>query len=73
MVFEIANILTQDYDKETLSVKVPRVFDCFKTQDKDADIEIVTSPTLQPLRLMYNYNKVTNKIAHIFVNSRCLD
>ena len=71
MVFEIAYYMAQDYDKETLSIQIPRVFDFFKGQD--ADYEIVTCPTLQPLRLMYNYNKVTKKIAYVFINTRCLD
>ena len=50
---------------------MPDAFDYFKGQD--ADYELVTSPTLQPLRLMYNYNKVTKKIAYVFVNSACLE
>ena len=50
---------------------MPDAFDYFKSQD--ADFELVTSPTLQPLRLMYNYNKVTKKIAYVFVNSGCLE
>ena len=40
---------------------------------EDAQFEIVTSPTMQPLRLMYNHNKVTKTVAHIFVNTRCMD
>ena len=71
MVYEIVEALTQDYDIETLSIQIPRVFDYLKGDD--ANFEIVTSPTLQPLRLIYNYNKVTKKIAHVFVNTRCLD
>ena len=50
---------------------MPDAFDYFKSQH--ADFELVTSPTLQPLRLMYNYNKVSKKIAYVFVNSGCLE
>ena len=71
MVEEIAQTLSEDYDIETLSIQIPRVFNYLKTHD--AHLEIVTSPTLQPLRLMYNYNKVTKKIAHIFVNTHCIN
>ena len=30
MVFEIAYYMTQDYEKETLSIQIPRFFDFFK-------------------------------------------
>ena len=71
MVAEIAQTLSQEYDIETLSIQLPKVFNYMKGED--AQFEIVTSPTMQPLRLMYNHNKVTKTVAHIFVNTRCMD
>ena len=71
MAFEIAYTMCHDYDKGNITIQIPQLFDFFKGQD--ANLEIVTSPTLQPLRLMYSYNKVTRKIAHIFVNTKCLE
>ena len=71
MVLEICNSMNNDFDKETLSLKIPSFFECFKAQE--ATFDIVTSPTLQPLQLMYNYNKVTTKIAYVFVNTGCLN
>ena len=71
MIEEICQTLSEEYDIETLSIQIPKVFNYLKSTD--ADFEIVTSPTLQPLRFMYNYNKVTKKIAHIFVNTECMN
>ena len=71
MVLEICNSMNNDFDKETLSLKIPSFFECFKAQE--ATFDIVTSPTLRPLQLMYNYNKVTKKIAYVFVNTGCLN
>ena len=71
MVYEISQVLSQEYDIETLSIQIPRAFDFLKSDD--AHFEIVTSPTLQPIRLMYNHNKVTKTVAYVFVNTKCRD
>ena len=38
---------------------------------RDADFEMVTSNTLQPLNLIFAHNIVTRTIAYIFVNTEC--
>ena len=44
MVSEIVNNFMQKYDKDSLSIKVPQIFNTLKS--RDAKFEIVQSPTL---------------------------
>ena len=61
--------MNQRFDRTTLGLHIPSAFEQLK--GKDANFEMVTSNLLQPLRLFFSYNIVTNSIAHIFVNTHC--
>ena len=56
MIKDVANILLKRYERTTFSVQIPECFEDLK--GKDANFEVVTSGTLQPLRLIYSHNIV---------------
>ena len=56
------------YDRINLSIQFPLVFEQLK--GTDADFEMVTSNTIQPIKLLYQYNVVKKKFAAIFVNTK---
>ena len=62
MVKDITKALNRSYEKKTFSLKFPQAFDFLP------DIEKVSSSTLQPMRLFYKHNVVTESFAVIFVN-----
>ena len=64
---DVVDLLLQRYNRVTFSVQFPQCFDDLK--GRDANFEMVASNTLQPLKLVYNYNVVTRKVARIFVNT----
>ena len=59
-----------DFDKTTFCVQYISCFDDLK--GSDANFEMVASNTLQPVRLIYNHNIATTKIAAIFVHSKVM-
>ena len=68
MVCDIIHTLQQKFDRETLSCEIPDAFEYMK--GKDVKFEMVTSNTIQPTKMIYKHNVVTEKIAYIFVNSK---
>ena len=58
-----------DFDKSTFAVKFPECFDDLK--GSDANFEMVASQTLQPVKMFYCHNIITNTRAVVFVNTKC--
>ena len=69
MIKDITEMLTTDFDKEYLSIEIPKAFENLK--GRDAKFEMVTSNSLQPLHMIYEHNIVTRTIAYIFINTEC--
>ena len=69
MVQEVIEVLEHRFDPNTLLLQIPTAFDYLKGQD--ADFEMVTSNTIQPLRIEYRDNIVTESVAVVFVNTSC--
>ena len=69
MVDDITDTLVHRFDRSSLTLKIPGAFEHLK--GKDANFEMVTSNTLQPLSINYHHNIVTNSIAYIFVCAKC--
>ena len=66
MVHDIAVIMESRFDPKTLSLHIPIVFDQLKSED--AQLEMVTSNLIQPMRLFYSENIISHTRAVIFVN-----
>ena len=66
MVNDIAVIMESRFDPITLSLHIPIVFDQLKSED--AQLEMVTSNLIQPMRLFYSENIISHTCAVIFVN-----
>ena len=66
MINEIAHIFNMNYNKIDFTLPVPDCFDYL--QSTDANFETSMSNTLQPLKLKYENNLVTDKTAVVFVN-----
>ena len=69
MVADITNTLENRFDRNTLSLKIPAAFEHLK--GNDANFEMVTSNTLQPLNLHFHHNIITKSLAYIFVSEKC--
>ena len=69
MVADITNTLVNRFDRNTLSLKIPAAFEHLK--GNDANFEMVTSNTLQPLNLHFHHNIITKSVAYIFVSEKC--
>ena len=52
-----------------MKIDIPSCFEHLKGED--ANFEMVTSNSIQPLNLVYHHNLVTWSIAYIFVNTDC--
>ena len=57
MVFELAYIMTHRYDKNFLVLDLPEAFN--HLYSSDAVFETAASSTIQPVRLIYEFNVVT--------------
>ena len=55
------------YDKSTLTVEFPDILD--RLQGSDTNIEMVTSSTIQKLRISVQSFQITQSAAYIFSNS----
>ena len=64
MVHDTKNALEQRFDKKTLTLEIPKVFEFLKGQD--ANFELTTSSTLQTLELPYRDNIVAKSHALVF-------
>ena len=69
MVADITSTLENRFHRNTLSLKIPAAFEHLK--GNDANFEMVTSNTLQPLNLHFHHNIVTKSLAYIFVSEKC--
>ena len=69
MITNITDTLKNKFDRDTLSIQLPQAFDHLKGED--TSFEMVTSNTIQPVRLCYKHNIVTHSIAMVFVNTHC--
>ena len=68
MIQDLSNVLKSQYDRTTFSIEFP---DCFNDLlGNDASFEMALSNTLQPLRLIYEHNVVTDSIGVIFIHTR---
>ena len=65
--------MTNRYDKENLTLKLPEAFDHLShvSDQEKLKFEMVKSNTLQPTKLVFEHNIVTQTIAYIFVNTEC--
>ena len=69
MVKDVVKVLLTKYDPKTMTIELPNAFEHLKGQD--ANFEMVTSNTIQPIKLSYSHNIVARSIATIFVNTDC--
>lgn len=66
MVSDIAVIFEHQYEKDFLTLLIPACFEDLTS--KDANMEMMVSNTIQPMRLPYISNVVTHAIGIIFVD-----
>ena len=64
MAMEIAAIFEHQYEKDFLTLLIPTCFE--DLESKDANLEMMVSNTIQPMRLPYVSNVVTHTIGIIF-------
>ena len=69
MVSEIVQAFEEHFSKEDLTLQIPHVLSNIVTED--ATIELVTSNNLCPTQLIYWHEFITDKVAHIFINTKC--
>ena len=62
-------VLLLKYSRDTLTIEIPKCFERLK--GNDANFEMVSSNTIQPVRLSFRHNEVTRSIAVIFINTHC--
>ena len=71
MVKEFCEVLNEKYDENTQTVEFPSVLN--NKLSADAEFEIVSSNTLQKLRIVREFNIVKKSIAIIFANTTLKD
>ena len=69
MVNDIAQLMKNRFDHNTLMLEIPESFEQLK--GRDANFEMVTSNTIQPVMVEYKHNIVSRSAATIFVNTEC--
>ena len=67
MVSEIVDAINTRFSTEDLTLLVPDIFENLTSQD--AKFEMAISNTVQPLKLFYQHQVVTDSIAYVFVNT----
>ena len=67
MVNEIADAFNTRFSTEDLTLQIPSVFENLTSQD--AKLEMSISNTVQPLKLFYEHQVVSDSIAYVFVNT----
>ena len=68
MVQDVCDAFLKKFDREQLTCDFPEIFQ--DLQGTDTNFELVTSATLQTLRLFYKDNFITKSLAVIFENSK---
>ena len=69
MVEDLTKMLSKKCDRDTMTIELPFAFQ--NMVGKDAKYEMVTSNTIQPILLSYEYHQVSHSIAYIFLNTGC--
>ena len=69
MVKDVIETFEHRFDPQTLMLHIPGAFEHLK--GSDSNFEMVTSNTIQPTRLEYSKNIITEKKAVIFINTCC--
>ena len=64
MVKELTNSMLEKYEMINFSVTLSIVFE--DLYSADANFEMASSNTIQPLKIFYRHNIVTHKIAVVF-------
>ena len=67
MVNEIVDAMNTRFSTETLTLEIPDVFE--NLSSRDAKFEMAISNSIQPLKLFYDHQVVTDSIAFVFVNT----
>ena len=65
MVKDIADAFNTRFSTEDLTLLIPDVFE--NLISKDAKFEMAISNTVQPLKLFYDHQVITDSVAYIFV------
>ena len=68
MINDAADAFANHYDRDTLSAVFPYILEDLK--GKDANFEMISSNTLQQVRLIYEYNFRTHSIATVFIHTK---
>ena len=63
---DVVDLLTQEFDRSTLSVTIPKALQTLTA--RSCDYQIVKPDHIQPIRLNFEHNTVRKAIAMIFVN-----
>ena len=71
MVAELAQMLGTKCNRDNMTIELPFAFQNMVGQD--ANFEMVTSNTIQPILLSYQHNVASHTIAYIFINTKCKD
>ena len=66
MVKNITDTL-MNFSRKNLTISFPYAFENLK--GSDADFEMVTSNTIQPITLLYQHNIISKRFVTIFVNT----
>ena len=69
MVRDIVKMLTKSFNHDTLTVQLPDSFEQLKGED--SNFEMVTSNTIQPVRLSFRHNIVARSVGVVLVNTHC--
>ena len=70
MAKNVVDTMLKRVNRIDLTVTIPLAFEQLKGDD--ASFEMVTSNTIQPMKLMYQHNIVVDKKAMVFVNTHSL-
>ena len=71
MVREFTKTMLEKYETVNFTLTLSQVFE--DLYSADANFEMASSNTVQPLKMFYRYNIVTHKIGVIFVHGTKLD
>ena len=71
MVKEMTYTLIEKLELTNYSSTFPQVLD--DLYSADANFEMISSNTIQKLKIFYRYNIVTHQIAIIFVHGICME
>ena len=70
LVKNIIQYFTMQFNRDSLTLEIPTVFERIK--QKNPQMEVISSNTLQPATLFYQKNIVSSSIARIFTNTKAM-